>query len=295
MRQLTPARYRQLTLLALVVVCVLVATGALVRLTGSGLGCENWPECSDTKLVDVSSGHAAIEQLNRILTGIGSFIVIGAVLAARRRSPRRRDLTRLSWFVVAGFFGQIPLGGITVLTDLHPVAVQAHFLLSMVLCALAFVLWRRSGWPDDQDPRVHVSPRTRGHVRLIAILTALAVAAGTVVTGTGPHSGEIDEDTGLPKSERFPFSITSVARVHSITVLALIAAVVALMWWLRAHADRAAIWPQLQRWLFAGLFQGLLGYVQYANGTPVPLVAIHVALAVVVWLNTVDLVETTRW
>ena len=111
-------------------------TGAAVRLTGSGLGCDDWPRCNDQQLVDVSSGHAAIEQVNRLFTGLVAVAVIVAVLGSLWRQPRRRDLTWLSLGLVAGVIGQIVLGGITVLVDLHPVAVQGHMLLSQVLVAM---------------------------------------------------------------------------------------------------------------------------------------------------------------
>jgi cytochrome c oxidase assembly protein subunit 15 len=124
---LQPARYRTITIAALVALCVIVVSGAAVRLTGSGLGCDDWPNCNDTKLVDVSTGHAAVEQVNRLFTGVVAVAVIGAVLGSVVRVPRRRDLTRLSLGLVAGVIAQIVLGGITVLTDLHPVSVMGHF------------------------------------------------------------------------------------------------------------------------------------------------------------------------
>jgi len=104
--QLRPATYRTICVVAMSLVCLAVVTGAAVRLTGSGLGCDDWPRCSDSKVVDVSTGHAAIEQINRLLTGLISLVVIAAVLAARWRAPRRRDLTVLSYGLVAGVLGQ---------------------------------------------------------------------------------------------------------------------------------------------------------------------------------------------
>src|SRR5512134_2795109 len=148
LRRIAPPTYARIALLALASLVVIVVTGALVRLTGSGLGCSDWPNCSETRFVDVSSTQTEIEQLNRLFTGVVAVAVILAVLGSLVREPRRRDLTWLSLGLVAGVIGQIVLGGITVLVDLHPAAVQGHFLLSMVLCANGFVLWRAAEEPD---------------------------------------------------------------------------------------------------------------------------------------------------
>ncbi len=108
--RISPERYRNITAIALGLLMVIVVTGAAVRLTGSGLGCDDWPRCNDQQLVDVSSGHAAIEQVNRLFTGLVALAVILAVLGSLWRQPRRRDLTWLSLGLVAGVIGQIVLG-----------------------------------------------------------------------------------------------------------------------------------------------------------------------------------------
>ena len=147
--RLTPRRYEQLTLVALGSLVVIVITGALVRLTDSGLGCADWPKCSSQRFIDVSGAHAAIEQINRMFTGAVAALVILAVAGSWWRVPRRRDLTWLSWSLVAGVLAQVVLGGIVVLVHLHPVAVQQHFLVSMALITAGFVLSASSlvcGW-----------------------------------------------------------------------------------------------------------------------------------------------------
>src|SRR3954470_13110353 len=139
---------------------VIVVTGGAVRLTGSGLGCDDWPRCNDQQLVDVSSGHAAIEQVNRSFPGLGARAVTLAVLGSLWRRPRRRDLTWLSLGLVAGVIGQIVLGGITVLVDLNPLAVAGHMLLSQAIVACAVVLVKRAGEPDGAR-RAVVTPTSR--------------------------------------------------------------------------------------------------------------------------------------
>ena len=279
--QLSPGRYRIATFTATVFLFVIVVSGALVRLTASGLGCSDWPNCNESKFVDVSSKHAAIEQVNRLFTGAVGIAVGLAVLGALIRAPRRRDLTWLSLGLVLGVFGQALLGAVVVWSHLNPVAVQGHFLLSMALMANAIVLHRRAGQPDGAPRRYPVPSGVRVHAWAVTALTGLALLTGTIVTGTGPHSGSVD---GEPV-RRFGFTITSVARVHSVAVWCTIAAVLALAWRIRQE-------PALRRVLegpitvFTGLAvaQGAIGYIQYFSGVPVVLVAIHVAGATGVWL-----------
>ena len=157
---LTPPRFRRVAVVALALLAVIIVSGAAVRLTGSGLGCDDWPRCSETALVDVSSKHAAIEQGNRFFTGAVGIAVIACVLGALRRAPRRRDLTVLAWLLVIGVLANAVLGGISVKVDLHPLAVQGHMLLSMGLIVAGAVLVRRSGEPDGVPRRPTVSAPT---------------------------------------------------------------------------------------------------------------------------------------
>ncbi len=238
---LSPTAYRRITVVALALLGIIVVTGAAVRLTGSGLGCNDWPRCNDQELIDVGSKHAAIEQINRLFTGLVSVAVILAVLGALIRRPRRRDLTWLSLGLVAGVIAQIVLGGITVLVDLHPLAVQSHLLLSMVLVADAVVLVVRAGQPDEGRRIAAVVPRTKQRVRWVVVWTGLAIVAGTVVTGTGPHAG--DEE-----ARRFDLAITTVTRIHGVVVWIAVAAMLWLVWHLRGLAhDREVLDAPLVR------------------------------------------------
>jgi cytochrome c oxidase assembly protein subunit 15 len=286
--RLQPSQYRAVTIGALVAVCAIVVTGVAVRLTGSGLGCDDWPNCNDSQLIDVSSTHAAIEQVNRLFTGLVSAAVIAAVLGSLRRQPRRRDLTWWSAGLVAGVLGQIVLGGVTVLVDLHPVAVQGHLLLSMVLVANATVLVRRAGEADGSVRIDAVSPMTRATALAVAAGASLAVFTGTLVTGAGPHAG--DEDV-----QRFGFHIPTVARVHGVTVMATIAIALALVWRIRrVHSERATMTPVMTTWLFVAALQATVGYVQYFNGVPELLVGLHVAGATALIVASTQIVLDTR-
>ena len=284
---MSPATYRKICIAALVAVCTIVVTGASVRLSGSGLGCADWPNCNDAKLIDVSTTHGTIEQLNRLFTGVVMIAVIAAVLGALRRRPRRRDLTRLAIVIALGVPMQGVVGGIVVLTDLNPFANQQHFLLSMILVALAVVLVVRAGQPDVGARTPTVTANTGMYVKALTGMTALALVSGTFVTGAGPHAGD-------EKAKRFDVAISSMARVHSITVLLTIAIAAALFWRLRTqHADRAVLDNPLTTWMIVAIAQAGLGYTQYFNGVPAVLVGIHVALATALWLVTVRLQLTT--
>jgi heme a synthase len=285
--RISPSTYRVVCVVALAMLCVIVVSGAAVRLTGSGLGCDDWPRCNDQQLIDVSSRHAAIEQINRLFTGLVSVAVILAVLGSLLRSPRRRDLTWLSAGLVAGVVAQIVLGGITVLVDLHPAAVQSHFLVSMVLVANAVVLVHRAGLSDGHLRRL-LEPGVRTHLWCIGAATLVAIVLGTVVTGAGPHAG--DEE-----ARRFNLDIGTVARVHSLAVWIAVALVAALMVRLRRRAtDRAVLDGPLTAWICLAVAQGAIGYLQYFTGVPETLVAVHVAGATALWAATVWMIDV-QW
>lgn len=279
---MSPAAYTRICWTALVLLCTIVVTGAAVRLTGSGLGCSDWPQCNSEKFIDVSTGHGAIEQVNRLFTGFVAAGVIAAVLAARRRSPYRRDLVVLSWGLVIGVLAQVVLGGIVVLTGLHPLANMGHFALSMVLVANALVLVRRSAQPDGGCPVRTVDPSQNRLIRLVVVLGTMAVVTGTVVTGTGPHAG--DEE-----APRFGFDISHVARIHGIAVIATLVACLALAVKLRRNLVHKAPVTALEGVVAIGFVQAAIGYVQYFNGVPALLVGFHILGATLFFLALVNL------
>ncbi len=287
---ISPARYRTITVGALAALAVIIVTGAAVRLTGSGLGCDDWPNCSSERLIDVSSKHAAIEQLNRLFTGVVGVAVIAAVLGSYFRSgPRRRDLIWLSWALVGGVLANAVLGGVSVLVDLHPLAVQGHLLLSMALIVTGTVLVRRAGEPDGVERVRVVSEPTQRLTWVLFALTSVALFTGTLVTGAGPHAG--DEDAA-----RLDLDIPSVARIHGSTVMITIAMALLIAWRIRRldDGDRPLV-PAISTWLFVGVLQAAVGYVQYFNDVPELLVGIHVAGAtLVMWATTHVLLDTTR-
>lgn len=279
-RLTSPSGYAWVTRFALILLCVIVVSGAAVRLTGSGLGCSDWPRCNAEKFIDVSTTHGAIEQINRLFTGLVTVIVILAVLVARYRVPYRRDLVLLSWGLVAGVLGQILLGGILVLTELNPILNQGHFSLSMFLVANALILHRRAKSSDAPTPVAQLSTFQR-LIRFTVIIGSIALVTGTVVTASGPHAGD-------EKARRLNFAITSVARVHGITVFIAIALLVFVAWKVKSK-KMPDLYTPLETVLVIGVLQGTIGYIQYFNNIPALLVAIHVFGATMFFLSLVNL------
>ncbi len=290
---LSSTAYRRITFGAAVALAFIIVTGGAVRLTGSGLGCPDWPTCARDRIVAPWSYHAMVEFVNRTITGLVSVAVMLAVLGSLVREPRRRDLTLLSAGLVAGVLGQIVLGGITVLFHLWPPLVMGHFLLSMAILADAVVLHHRAGLADEPgdgpDGSRSRGPVPRGPVvgpglvslgRLVVVSAGLAVFLGTAVTGAGPHGGD-------EKVARLPFVVPDVARLHGISVMLLLGLVLVTLWRLRREQAPDALLRRGEILLGVLVVQAAVGYVQYFTGVPVVLVGVHIAGATAVWVGAV--------
>lgn len=277
-RGISPDRYLRVVVIAGVLLTLIIFTGAAVRLTDSGLGCENWPECSDERLVPEASFHGWVEFGNRLLSGVVALGTIAAALFAYRRHPRRQDLIGWAWLLVAGVAAQVVLGGITVMVDLHPLFVSAHFLLSIVLLWNVVVLWfKASGGVGAPTANVDVSIQKHGLGLLAA--SSLLLVTGTMVTGSGPNSGDF-------RADRFNLDLTTAARVHSVTAWIFLGVLVTLA--IRMQRTGAAT-TRVQPVVVVSLAQGAIGYTQYLNGVPPALVMAHVIGAVLLWLLTLRL------
>ncbi len=280
---------------ALSFLSIIILTGAAVRLTASGLGCSRWPQCEKGTLVGAANGHQAIEQINRLFTGLMAVAIMGALAGSLLRNPRRKDLTRLSLSLVAGFLLQGVVGGILVLSHLHPIALMAHFLLSAVVLVASLVLHQRAGEDTARSYRPTVSESVRRIVRACAALGIIVVVSGTVVTGTGPHSGSIIDKLGRVKPvKRFGFHLDSVARVHSILVMVLIGLLLFLYWKIRGTPAWTLLEDRLTAVLFALFVQAGIGYAQYFTKLPAGLVAVHIVGATAVVITLTRLVLKTR-
>jgi cytochrome c oxidase assembly protein subunit 15 len=269
----------------------IVLTGGLVRLTGSGLGCPTWPQCapgSYTPTFEQAEGwHSVIEFGNRLLTFVVGFVVLAGVVAAWRHRPRRPALVALAVVQLLGVLGQAVLGGITVLTGLHPATVAAHFLLSMLLIGFAVVLYRRAR-EGDAPPQRLVRREVQHLGTTLLVVAALVLAVGTVVTGSGPHSGDAEEPA------RFGLDPRTVGWVHADLVFLFLGLTVAMMLALRLTDGPRTARRRAAQLLTVILAQGAVGYVQYFTGLPIALVAVHMLGACLVVVTTVGLVLALR-
>ncbi len=269
----------------------IVITGVTVRLTGSGLGCPTWPQCVDGSYTPTArqeqQWHKLVEFGNRTLTFILVLLAIAAIVAAiidqRNRvklgGNRRGVLLALASIPFLGTFAQAILGGITVLTGLSPVTVASHLLLSMALIAGCVALVVRSGDAGDGPVQLLVRREIRVLTWILLAVTALIVMIGTVVTGSGPHSGDAKAEN------RFSFDPRMVSWLHADVALLFIGLTIALLLAMYlTHAPAKAI---KLTWVLItiSIIQGALGYTQYFTGLPIVLVLLHVAGATLLWIT----------
>ena len=276
-------RGRRVFTLLLFLQCAIVITGGIVRITGSGLGCPTWPECapgSYTPSPDQSEDplHIWIEFGNRLITFVLGFAALAALLYSLRLIPHRR-IRLLAAGQFLGIVGQAILGGITVLTGLHPSTVAAHLLLSILLISGALSLRQRV---YGRLPRTFETTRlTRQMSRALTILGFVVIVMGSIVTGTGPHAGD-------ESSERFDFDIRVVAWLHADLVIAFLGLMAATLIAVRLgerEPSRTVLLRKISLLAAISLSQGALGYVQYFTGVPELLVILHLLGAVSVWLS----------
>lgn len=289
-----PQNYHRILFANLVAQGAIIVSGGLVRLTGSGLGCPTWPECVPGSYVPVREQaegfHKVIEFGNRTLTSVLAIIAILTVVAVWRWAPARR-LKVAAVTVLAGVVFQAILGGITVLTELHPATVSAHFLVSAALVATAAYLWfaRREG---DGDATTLVPELVRRIAWLTSAVGALVLLLGTVVTGSGPHSGDADTPA------RFGFDPRTISWLHADAVMLFIGLVVAVWLATRLSSAPASVSSAWRTVLLVTLAQGAIGYIQYLTALPEVLVLAHMfgaaALVVALTQGLVALREVPR-
>ena len=264
----------------------IVFTGALVRITGSGLGCSTWPECtpgSYTPTPDQPEAplHAWIEFGNRLLTFV--LLINALALMFTILKSGKRELRKLGALQILGILAQGVLGGITVLTALNPATVAAHFLLSIILIAGALSLRQRAHGKSPIE--ITLIPLVSKLIWLHLLLTALVIFAGTIVTGSGPHAGD-------SAAERFNLDSRTMAWIHADLVIALLGVSIALLIAIRlglAGQARQVLSGRIQIFLIVALAQGGIGYIQYFTKLPEALVAAHIIGSIAVWLSAWNL------
>ncbi|MES9808515.1 COX15/CtaA family protein [Streptomyces cinereoruber] len=285
----SPRTLRRAALSAVVMSVLIIVTGGAVRLTGSGLGCDTWPKCTDDSLFATPAQglHGAIEFGNRMLTYVLSAAVGWAIVSVRSVKPRRRGLTRLAWVQFWIVLSNAVLGGITVWMGLNPWTVAGHFLAANALLTVAVVTWHRTG-EGDTAPRPRVPRPVRRLSWAIAITSGLLIALGTAVTGSGKHAGDSSD---VP---RMPWDWTNAAHLHAIA--AWIVCVLAVAMWLVLRAVDAPddTRARARDLLIVLLLQGGIGYVQYFTGVPEILVGAHMLGSSLMWIAVVRLALSMR-
>ena len=268
----------------------IVVTGGAVRITGSGLGCPTWPECtpgSYTPVPNQAEGqvHAWIEFGNRLLTFVlllGALIALVIAIRVSKHAVAKNRIRLLAALQLIGILGQGVLGGITVLTDLHPIPVASHFLLSVFLIAGAISLrYEMVGIVKQKADGIVATL-----MPVLIWLTLFVIVAGTIVTGSGPHAG--DEN-----AKRFGFSPRVVSWLHADLVIALVVLTL-ILWLVTRVSQNTVIHRYLSIFLLISLSQGLIGYIQYFTGLPEILVAAHLLGATLVWASAWSLIKVSQ-
>jgi len=284
----SPRRFLQIALATVGVLALVVTSGAFVRLTGSGLGCDNWPRCGSTPF-PAQDFHAMVEFGNRVVALCGIFAALATWHTARRVPGLPRRVTGAALAAFLGTVAQIPLGGLTVILDLHPLAVMTHFLLALAVVALSVVVAleaasRATGLGPPLAPRW-----LRAVVVVGVVACAVMVVTGAVATASGPHPGA-DQDV-----HRLGLGIRDTVYVH-VRAVAAYGLGFLLVGWQLLRARRQA--PGVVRLAVALLgvlvVQMVVGEVQYRNALPWGLVLVHVSLAAAIWALTVA-VASALW
>lgn len=276
-------RFVRLCQAVLVLVVANIASGAAVRLTGSGLGCPDWPTCSRRHVTPALSFHPLMEFSNRMVVVVLVIAVAVTALASLTLAERRRDLRWLSWSLVAGVLAEAVVGALVVYSKLNPYVVMGHFMVSMALLAAATVLALRAAGPGGRGT-VKVGRRPRRLVWSLVPALAVALAAGTATTGAGP-------DGGSRNAVRLPVPLDDMARTHSLLVLGVGALLLMAMWELARSGAPESVQHRGRVLLGVMVVQGLIGYTQFFTHLPPGLVEVHEIGAALVVVSTLWFVD----
>jgi cytochrome c oxidase assembly protein subunit 15 len=282
MKTTTKSKFgRRISLANLIAQSGIIVTGAIVRLTGSGLGCPTWPDCAPGSLIPVAGQvegfHKYIEFGNRTLTFL--VLAISIALFVFSLLNEKRNIIVWSFLPLIGTLLQAVLGGITVLTGLHPATVMAHFLLSIVLVGISVKIY---DYFNNQGTPKALPKIVDNHVKVVTLVGLAVIVLGTITTGSGPHSGD-------EIAARFNLDIRVIAWLHADSVLLFVGLVIGLLVITRINTESKQIY-KINRTLFIiCLVQGFIGYVQWFNGLPWILVSFHVIGAVITWIAITNL------
>ena len=270
-----PRRFLLLCRITLATVVLNVVTGAAVRLSDSGLGCPDWPTCSQHRLTPPLSLHPVIEFGNRLVVTLLVVACAVTVVASFLRRPARSDLQWLSAGLIVGVIGEAVLGAFVVYTKLNAYVVMTHFMVGMALLAVAVILTLEAGHrPGRGTPAV--TPSALWLTRALLGLIVVVLAAGTATTGAGPHAGG-------KGAKRVPIGLEDMTRIHAEIVLAAGVVLLVLLWVLWRTNAPARVQDAGRVLLGVMVAQGIVGYTQFFTHLPALLVGIHVFGASMVW------------
>ena len=282
MKTTTKSKFgRRISLANLIAQSGIIVTGAIVRLTGSGLGCPTWPDCAPGSLIPVAGQvegfHKYIEFGNRTLTFL--VLAISIALFVFSLLNEKRNIIVWSFLPLIGTLLQAVLGGITVLTGLHPSTVMAHFLLSIVLVGISVKIY---DYFNNQRTSKVLPKIVDNYVKVVTLVGLAVIILGTITTGSGPHSGD-------EIAARFNLDIRVIAWLHADSVLLFVGLVVGLLVISRINPESKQIYKITRILFIICLVQGFIGYVQWFNGLPWILVSFHVIGAVITWIAITNL------
>ena len=282
MKTTTKSKFgRRISLANLIAQSGIIVTGAIVRLTGSGLGCPTWPDCAPGSLIPVAGQvegfHKYIEFGNRTLTFL--VLAISIALFVFSLLNEKRNIIVWSFLPLIGTLLQAVLGGITVLTGLNPATVMAHFLLSIVLVGISVKIY---DYFNNQRTSKVLPKIVDNYVKVVTLVGLAVIILGTITTGSGPHSGD-------EIAARFNLDIRVIAWLHADSVLLFVGLVVGLLVISRINPESKQIYKITRILFIICLVQGFIGYVQWFNGLPWILVSFHVIGAVITWIAITNL------
>jgi heme a synthase len=277
-RRVSGPVFRWFALASFLSMIVIVLTGAAVRLTGSGLGCPDWPTCFHDRISGSWSIHPFIEYANRVVTVTLVLVTVATFLAALARRPRRRDLVVLSGLLIAGVVGDAVLGAFVVYSKLNPWLVSVHMLLSLSMVVVGAVLYHRSKYVYGPGARADVrDPHFRLIARLLWVPFGALLVAGTITTGAGPHAGSFQ---GQMRARRLPIALVDATWIHSVAAVLFIGLVTGLLFAIWRSGVPDALRLGVRRLVIISLVQAAIGATQYLTHLPAVLVELHVAGAI---------------
>jgi cytochrome c oxidase assembly protein subunit 15 len=272
---------RRISLANLIAQSGIIVTGAIVRLTGSGLGCPTWPDCTPGSLIPVAGQvegfHKYIEFGNRTLTFL--VLAISIALFVFSLINEKRNIILWSFLPLIGTLLQAVLGGITVLTGLNPFTVMAHFLLSIILVGISVKIYN---YFNDQRISKSLPKIVDNYIKIVTLVSFAVITLGTVTTGSGPHSGD-------EIAARFNLDLRVIAWLHADTVLFFIGLVIGLLVITKLNSESNHLYKTTRTLFIICLLQGFIGYVQWFNDLPWVLVSLHVIGAVITWIAIANL------